>query len=181
MAFSDYQQTIAWHSALELGPKLSRLAEELPVGEQNGLSQALLNLAIDLPTSIGIDIQTGGTTRNAVLVKLQTALELTARIYPALDTVVVENALADRIERFTGPSFNETISTPPTAITQAEDPIDEVEAIVDQPLTQPIVQAPELQPIAPINPPVDTSGTHISLTPLVVTEPQANVPTNIQQ
>ncbi len=179
MAFTDYQNTIAWNSALELGPKLTQLAEELPVAEQNGLAQALLCLALDLPTAIGIDIQTGSNTRNEVLVRLQTALELTNRIYPALDIVSVERALEERIERFTGPNFSETIQAPSAEPSQA-DSEEEIPALIDQPID--LGLHPEVSAEAPSqSTPLDTAGTVISLTPTTAsTEVPSNVPTNIQ-
>lgn len=163
---------------MELGPKLTMLSEELPSAEQNGLGQALLNLALDLPTAIGIDIQTGSTSRFAILIKLQTALELTGRIYPALDNGTVENALAARIDRFTGDNFAEMIPVPiaPEVISESEEVI---EAVPSQPLAPSASfvaqQAPESVPTMPSAPTqiktsaqengLDTSGTHISLTP----------------
>ena len=170
MAFSDYQQTYAWQSALELGPKLTRLAEELPAGEQNGLTQALLNLAIDLPTAVGLDIQNGSTTRNEILVRLQSVLELTARIYPALDNVMVENALAERIERFTGANFTETIPAPAPPV--AREPEVEVSAPVETaapseptPNAEDIISTSIIAPVAPIIPVAPVTPTPEEATP----------------
>lgn len=179
MAFSDYQNTYAWQAAMELGPKLTMLSEELPSAEQNGLGQALLNLALDLPTAIGADIQTGSTSRFAVLIKLQTALELTGRIYPALDNGAVENALAAKMDRFTGDTFAEMIPAPaaPEVIPETEEVAAEV--VPSQPLVPSAAfvaqQASAALPTMPPTPnPIetstqvaglDTSGTHISLTP----------------
>ncbi|MEO7617216.1 MAG: hypothetical protein ABIS59_00065 [Candidatus Saccharibacteria bacterium] len=182
MAFSDYQHTYSWQAAMELGPKLTMLAEELPSAEQNGLGQALLNLALDLPTAIAIDIQSGSNTRHSILIKLQTALELTGRIYPALDNGLVQNALAERIDRFTGDNFAEAIPAPvpheeaTEESHEAQNPVDpavfvatapqEVAPQIDHSFTQAPQPQPMIQPqvAAPINQP-DTSGTHISLTP----------------
>jgi hypothetical protein len=183
MAFSDYQDTYSWQAAIELGPKLTMLAEELPSAEQNGLGQALLHLALDLPTAIATDIQIGSSTRHAILIKLQTALELTGRIYPALDNGAVQNALAERIERFTGDNFAEAIPAPITHEAVAEE-AHEPQALVDavapttvmsqavpvQQIDHSFAQVPQPQPMiqpqmAPTMMQPDTSGTHISLTP----------------
>lgn len=178
MAFSDYQKTYAWQAAMDLGPKLTMLAEELPSAEQNGLGQALLHLALDLPTAIAIDIQNSSSTRHAIIIKLQTALELTGRIYPALDNGIVQTALAERIERFTGDTFAEVITAPVVPAEVVEElhdspsgqmpPVAESMITINpsfsqtpqqmpQPLIQPRMDAPVTQ--------LDTSGTHISLTP----------------
>lgn len=193
MAFSDYQNTYAWQAAIELGPKLTMLAEELPSAEQNGLGQSLLNLALDLPTAIGIDLQTGSTSRNAVLIKLQSALELTGRIYPALDNGAVQNALSDRLDRFTGANFSENIPSPVSPAEEHDEPVPLEQAVSESapvavgtaPLVpnQPI-QAPAMPDLVPHSNQLDTSGTHISLTPPTTplqTEGPAIVPTNIQQ
>ena len=190
MAFSDYQNTYAWQASIELGPKLTMLAEELPSAEQNGLGQSLLNLALDLPTAIGIDLQTGSSSRNSVLIKLQSALELTGRIYPALDNGAVQNALNDRLDRFTGASFSETIPAPISLVEEHEEPVP-LEQATAQParvLSVPLVSdqstASAMPDLVPDSDQLDTSGTHISLTPQpspLPTEGPAIVPTNIQQ
>ncbi len=187
MAFSDYQNTYAWQAAIELGPKLTMLAEELPSAELNGLGRSLLNLALDLPTAIGIDLQTGSNSRNAVLIKLQSALELTGRIYPALDNGAVQNALNDHLDRFTGASFAENIPAPVSVTQEHDEPvaIDQIDT-VGSPQLEPehAIEGPSMSDLVPHSDQLDTSGTHISLTPQsdsIPTEGPAIVPTNIQQ
>jgi hypothetical protein len=191
MAFSDYQNTYSWQAAIELAPKLTMLAEELPSAEQNGLGRSLLNLALDLPTAIGIDLQTGSTSRNAVLIKLQSALELTGRIYPALDNGAVQNAVSDRLDRFTGEGFAEAIPAPVALSEEHDEPVALQQAPVMESAIEPspaaqadAVQAPAMPDLLPHSDQLDTSGTHISLTPQSApptTEGPAIVSTNIQQ
>ncbi len=89
MTLSQYRSSSSWLGAIELGPELMTLAEELPASEEMGLSLQLRQLMVKLPTAIGADLVLGTTTRKTICFRLQATLELIERVYPALDTAGV--------------------------------------------------------------------------------------------
>ncbi len=99
MTLTDYRNTKAWQAALELGPHLVRLAEELPAAEQVGLSMQLRQLMVELPAAIALDLLNDGHTSLVVALRLGAALELIERIYPALDAGPARTAVTALTER----------------------------------------------------------------------------------
>jgi hypothetical protein len=140
MQVSDVKQTHSWRQALDLGPGLIRLAEDLPASEEMGLSWQLRKLMVDLPTAIAVDLMGRSNDRHDVILRLVAVLELVEKVYPALDTAATR-AEADRlIERLTGDQFRESLAaaTPP--------PADEPEEPTDAPAPE---AAPEAMPVTP--------------------------------
>jgi hypothetical protein len=103
MTLTDYRNTKAWQAAIELGPQLVRLAEELPAAEQVGLSMQLRQLMVELPAAIALDLLNEGHTSLAVALRLGAALELIERVYPALDAGPARTAVAGLTERVNTP------------------------------------------------------------------------------
>lgn len=93
MTLESIQQTYAWQEAIELARPISRLSEELPSHEQGGLVRTLQAAMVDLPASIGVDLLKGARTRMPVILRLEAALEIIDRVYPALDTLDVRAGL----------------------------------------------------------------------------------------
>ena len=100
MTLSQYRSSRSWLGAIELGPKLMSLAEELPASEEMGLSLQLRQLMVKLPTTVGADLVLGTDTRKTAGFRLQATLEMIERVYPALDTAGVRadaDALVERL------------------------------------------------------------------------------------
>jgi len=110
MTLSEYRDTLAWQGAIDLGPHIVKLAEELPQAEQTGLGQQLRQLMVELPGVIAMDLVDGSSARLQVALRLAGALELTERIYPALDTAAARTALDTLTERLSSGSFTEKIT-----------------------------------------------------------------------
>jgi len=85
--------------AIELGPKLMNLAEELPASEEMGLSLQLRQVMVELPTAVAADLVQGTDTRQVVAFRLLTTLELVDRVYPALDTAGLRADADSLVER----------------------------------------------------------------------------------
>lgn len=81
----DYRLTYSWQGAVAFSAPLMRLCEELPTIEQFGLVAQIQEMAIELPASIACDIVTGSETRFVSLMRIEAALAVIDRIYPALD------------------------------------------------------------------------------------------------
>lgn len=120
MPESQYRNTHSWQSVIELGPKLVRLAEDLPAHEQTGLVMQLHQLMVELPAMVASDLVSGTALRFLPLYRLTAALELVERVYPALDAGDAKHALADVALRLGGPSFAESI-TPVLPVTPEGD------------------------------------------------------------
>jgi hypothetical protein len=112
VTLSDYRNTLSWKGAIELGPKLIRVAEELPASEEIGLSLQLRQLMVELPAAIAADMAGATDTRQLTMYKLVAALELVDRVYPALDTGDTKTAVDKLAERLAGPDFAEPALTP---------------------------------------------------------------------
>ncbi len=90
MALSEFRDTHSWQGAIELGPQLVRLAEDLPAAEQMGLSLQLRQAMIEIPATAAADLLQGSKdTRLLPVLRLLAILDLIEKIYPALDTAVV--------------------------------------------------------------------------------------------
>ena len=112
MNLSDYRHTYSWQSAIELGRPLTKLTEELPSQENHGLITAIQGLMIDLPAAIAEDLISNGNSRQRVILRLESALELIESVYPALDTANSKQMLDELVERCTSDNFNEKVSAP---------------------------------------------------------------------
>jgi hypothetical protein len=109
MPLSEFRTAYSWQEAIDLGPSLVRLSEELPALEQMGLAWQLQQVMVDLPAAIAVDLmEDGSNTRRAVAVKLMAALDLIDKIYPALDTAEVRSAVEALVERIKSERFSET-------------------------------------------------------------------------
>lgn len=107
MTLSDYRQAPSWKGAVDLGPQLASLAEELPAAEELGLSWQLRQLMVELPACIAADLMYNTDTRRPAVFRLLAALELIDRVYPALDTVATRQQ-ADRLaEELLAPGFGQ--------------------------------------------------------------------------
>jgi hypothetical protein len=115
MTVSEYRDTYSWQAALELGPRLMSLAEELPAAEEMGLSFQLRQLMVELPAVVAADLIQDGTTRQTVALKLVATLELVDRVYPALDTAATRTAADNLVERLMGAGFDERATQQPEA------------------------------------------------------------------
>ena len=115
----DYRETKAWQAALELGPRLMSLADDLPATEAMGLSWQLRHLAVDLPAVVADDLMRDRQTRRLAILRLLTALELIDRVYPALDTVSIKRSTESLAELLTGEEFEITEPTTPATIAPA--------------------------------------------------------------
>ncbi len=112
MTLSEYRETKAWQQAIELGPKLVKLAEELPQAEQVGLGQQLRQQMVDLPAMVAMDLVDGSSVRLHVAMRLTATLELVERVYPALDAAAAKTALAELTERLASDQFEERVAAP---------------------------------------------------------------------
>ena len=100
MTLSEYRTSSSWQGAINLGPELMRLAEELPASEEMGLSYQLRQVMIDLPAAVAGDLVQNTETRHAVGFRLLATLELVDKVYPALDTVDMRKTAEELVERF---------------------------------------------------------------------------------
>jgi len=107
VTLNDYRETYSWQGAVELGGSLTKLTEELPAHEDRGLIMALQSSMIDVPTAIGDDLLNSTKTRQLAYVRLESALELVERVYPALDTAEAKSKLDELIARTESESFAE--------------------------------------------------------------------------
>jgi hypothetical protein len=169
VTLSDYRNTLSWKGAIELGPKLIRVAEELPASEEIGLSLQLRQLMVELPAAIAADMAGATDTRQLTMYKLVAALELVDRVYPALDTGDTKTAVDKLAERLAGPNFAEgatSSAAPAPAPTSEPTPEPEAPAV-----SVPAEPAPAAEPAAA--PTVE--ATHIAVQPAVET-PVASAP-----
>ena len=88
------------------------LSEELPAHADRGLVMALQSSMLDIPTTIADDLINSTKTRQVAYLRLESALELIERVYPALDTAESKAKLDELIERTESSAFAETIRAP---------------------------------------------------------------------
>jgi len=93
---TQYKESANWQAAINLGPKLIALADDMPASEQMGLGMQLRQIMVDLPAAVADDLLHGGNTRHLQALKLVATLELIDRVYPALDTASTKTA-ADKL------------------------------------------------------------------------------------
>jgi len=115
MNLEDLRDTHSWQRAIELGPQLVRLAEELPASEQMGLSWQLRQSMVELPAAIAADLQSKSSTRQAAAFRLIAALDLIEKVYPALDTAGLRADAESLVEWVASSHFADRINQPPAA------------------------------------------------------------------
>ncbi|HEY6736162.1 MAG TPA: hypothetical protein VI322_00440 [Candidatus Saccharimonadia bacterium] len=161
MTLSTYRNSPYWKAAIDLGPALARLADDLPATETYGLSAALRKYSIALPAAIAADLLAGHTTtRYPVTLKLQAALELVDRVYPALDTAAVRAAADTLAEQLLADDFGASDDVPapaarfgagPAPVQPAPLPPAPAPAPATVPINVPVTgDEPQLQPASPL-------------------------------
>lgn len=157
MALSEFRDTHSWQEAIELGPQLVRLAEDLPVAEQMGLSLQLREAMVALPAAIAVDLLEGGSnTRKPATLRLVAMLDLIEKIYPALDTADVRAAVDTLAERISSNSFGEQTAGAATAyLPGATTPASDEHPAVDPDEPAP---APAAVPVVPEAAPASESA-----------------------
>lgn len=176
MTLSQYRSSSSWLGAIELGPKLMNLAEELPASEEMGLSLQLRQLMVELPATVAADLVQGTDTRQVVAFRLLSTLELVDRVYPALDTAGLRadaDSLVERLmsaEQFAAGPEPEPVAPAPEVepldvptLEPADTPVLPTEVADTVEAALPVAdEVPILQPAAPIEPtsvPVSTEPT----------------------
>ncbi len=176
MTLSQYRSSSSWLGAIELGPKLMNLAEELPASEEMGLSLQLRQVMVELPTAVAADLVQGTDTRQVVAFRLLTTLELVDRVYPALDTAGLRadaDSLVERLmsaEQFAAgpepvpaPSAPEPEPLDVPTLEPADTPVlptEVAEAVeVTPPAAEVTVAPPATAPIEPTSVPVSNEPT----------------------
>ncbi len=115
MPLTDFRAAASWKAAINIGPGLVRLAEELPASEQLGLAWQLQQVMVDLPATVAFDLQDNDRdTRVPVVLRLIAALDLIERVYPALDTTAVRQEADELVTSLTSDGFRGT-ATPRAA------------------------------------------------------------------
>lgn len=116
-----YRLYVAWQEAMKLGLTLYHLADDLPDEEQHLLAADLRRAAVEVPSGIAQNLLSGQAAELYPMIKLQVAMELIGKVYPALDTLDAERGVAALADRLNDPSrFMETVPQP-----AAPEPIDE--------------------------------------------------------
>ena len=88
MPLSDFRDTFAWREAVELGPDLVQLAEQLPASEEMGLAYRLRQVMVELPAAVACDLlEEDSSSRKLHIARLAAMLDIIDKVYPALDTV----------------------------------------------------------------------------------------------
>jgi hypothetical protein len=91
---SDFRDTFAWREAIELGPDLLQLAEQLPASEERGLAYRIRQVMVELPAAIAYDLlESESYSRKLHIAELAAMLDIIDKVYPALDTVEPRNKL----------------------------------------------------------------------------------------
>jgi hypothetical protein len=98
---SDFRDTFAWREAVELGPDLVQLAEQLPASEEMGLAYRLRKVMVELPAAVAWDLlEENSHSRKQPIARLAAMLDIIDKVYPALDTIEPRKKLeklADRV------------------------------------------------------------------------------------
>lgn len=155
MSQAEYRNTYSWQAALDLGPELVSLAEDLPLHEQTGLVMQISELMIELPAMVAADLVDGTSLRFAPFYRLIAALELIERVYPALDAGEAKSDLEELGVRLASASFTELVPAPAIALPAPSDDDDDESAdeSADEPeAVDPAATALVPEPVETINP-----------------------------
>lgn len=170
MPLSDFRSAHSWQEAIDLGPGLARLAEQLPLSEQMGLAWQLQQIMVELPQAIALDLlQDGSMTRRPASLRLIASLDLIEKIYPALDTAEIRTAADNLVDRLKSDRFTE-VDGIPGSFTQTPDPA-----------PAPLPVAPPVGPVAnvPVVPEAVPEPEAIPEPLPPAPEPQAEVPHSV--
>ncbi len=135
MTLSESRNSSSWQGAIELGPHLMRLAEELPASEAMGLSFQLRQAMVDVPATAAADQLQGGK-ENQLLpgLKLLAVLDFIEKVYPALDTADVRTEAEKLVEHIVSVS---TGNEPTAALPAKIEPATPAPAPADVPIVAP--------------------------------------------
>jgi hypothetical protein len=165
MTLAEVRTTYSWQATMELAPKLVTLAESLPSQEQAGLVSLLQHLMVDLPGAVAEDLIHGSEHRFGVAMRLSAAVEVIDKVYPALDTLSVRQAVDELVERLDGSNFAEQVPT--TAVTPEVDEAEPTSESVSEPTAEPAAAIPA-EPASEA-----TSDTAPTFTPPIIVESPA--------
>lgn len=158
MAAFDYKSSYAWQEAIELIPKVNRLSEDLPAADQDSMGGELRRTVIDLATAVAVDLIAASKPRFDYAIRLETQLEVIRRVYPALDTVIVEQDLSKLLERLQSDQFT-AVKTAPTSQAEATPGIDSSSAAEPNDDPDQLTESDSDSNVEPVNP----STTQISV------------------
>lgn len=167
MSLAGYRTSHSYKRAVELGPHLVSLAEELPAAEEMGLSWQLRKLMIELPAAVAQDVLDDSLLRRGAAIRLVTVLELIDRIYPALDTADIRHQAEELAEELLdGDGPNAPVEKPAAIVAPKEEDkapaparvqvVPEVAAAPDE--------APAEEPAEPTH--VAVEATHVAVQPV---------------
>ncbi len=156
MTLSEYRSGSSWQGAIELGPRLMKLAEELPGSEEMGLSFQLRQAMVEVPATAAADAMQGAqNTRLLPVLKLLAALDLIEKVYPALDTADVRAAAETLAEHLTTTAMGAS-ATPAAALAA---PAELAPTPAPAPSTVPVVPDATVAPILPTSAPDEPAPT----------------------
>lgn len=171
MTLPEYRETTAWQGAIALGPRLARLAEELPAAEEYGLALQLRQAMVELPAAIAQDIINDENHRQAVVLRLVATVELVERVYPALDVSAARHAVDSTAEQLLSDQWTEASALPQ----------EEPEIMEEPEAAEAEYEAEPLPPQAPVQPQPHQPGTMPAPSPSVTSTVQSErVTINVQ-
>lgn len=116
-----YRNFKVWEEAINLSLQVHGLIESLPAGEKSALAVSLNAAAINIPTTIAVNLIQMDSPNIHEVIGLQTQLEIIERIYPALDSADVTEAASTLLARLQDPlNFRELLPQPEQPIAPAE-------------------------------------------------------------
>jgi len=115
MTIDDIRKAYAWQEALKLSKELTKICEEFSDADTNVLVWHLRSSVVDIPAGIAADLQAGRPATMEAVVKLVAALELVAKIYPAIETSGADEPLRQLLERMQSDGFSEREPEPEEA------------------------------------------------------------------
>ncbi len=123
-----YRDYCAWEEAIVLSQKVHELIEALPADERSALAASLNSAAVNIPTTVALNLVQQQPANIRDVVSLQTQIELVDRIYPALDTGEVAKAANELLTRLQNPTtFRQIIPQPE----QVESPVESTDEPVE--------------------------------------------------
>lgn len=150
MTLSDYRQSPSWKGAVDLGPQLVSLAEELPAAEELGLSWQLRQLMVEVPACIAADLLDGSATRRPAVFRLLAVLELIDRVYPALDTAATRQQAEDLAQHLLEEDFGKAPTPKDQAPAEAAPMPAQAPAPVSEPAKVPVLSDHDAPAPAPV-------------------------------